>query len=85
MRRLIPEAEIHARKLQPTLAGVADREINCTKDGTVFSGQHRSRHDFSDTTAYECFANHIHIDDYVFGMQPRMSRGTSPCACGFLE
>ena len=70
MRRLIPEAGTHARKLQSTLAGVADQEINCTKDGIVFSGQHGSRHDFSDTTGYECFANHIHIDDYVLERSP---------------
>jgi hypothetical protein len=65
MRCLIPETGIDAGKLQPTLAGVADREINCSNDGIVFSGQHGSRHDFPDTTGYECFANHIHIDDYV--------------------
>jgi hypothetical protein len=70
MRRLIPEAGSNARKLQPTLAGVADREITYTEDGIVFSGQHGRRHDFPDTTGYECFANHIHIDDYVLERSP---------------
>src|ERR1700756_4546339 len=70
MRRLIPEGGIHGQKLQPTLAGVADREINCTKDGIVFSGQHGSRHDFPDTTGYECFANHIHVGEYVLERSP---------------
>ena len=70
MRHLIPEARSNTRELQPTLAGVADREITCTEDGIVFSGQHGSRHDFPDTTGYECFANHIHIDDYVLERSP---------------
>ena len=70
MKRLIPEAGNHARKLQPTLAEVAGREINCAADGIVFAGQHGSRLDFPDSTGYECFANHVHVDAYVSEHRP---------------
>jgi hypothetical protein len=73
MRRLIPEAGVHARELPPILAEVARREINWTKDGIVLSRQHGSRRDFSDTTGYECFADRIHIDDYVLEGCPDIS------------
>jgi hypothetical protein len=71
MRRLIPESLPQARKIEPGLAGLADREITYAEDGIVFSGQHGSMDDFPDRTGYECFANHIHIDDYVLKHTPQ--------------
>jgi hypothetical protein len=52
-------------------AGVVDR------DGCVFFAElakrasNASRSDFPDLTGYECFVNHVHIDDYVEDADPQ--------------
>lgn len=52
-------------------AGVVDQ------DGCVFLAQlakrasSASRSDFPDLTGYECFVNHVHVDDYVDDANPQ--------------
>jgi hypothetical protein len=65
MRRLIPEAWPRTWNLQPELEKIASRGFAREEDCVVFSGQHGNRSNFPDSTGYECFANHIHIDDLV--------------------
>ena len=71
MRRLVPEAPSHVRMVRPELSEVADHEFTRSGDCIVFSGQpHLSRNDFPDRSGYECFANHIHIEDFVSESSP---------------
>ena len=70
MRRLIPVGAPDAWHLQPALAGIAEGGFTHVDDCVVFSGQPDNRSDFPDRTGYECFANHIHVDDLVLECSP---------------
>lgn len=65
MRQLIPEPRPRTWVLQAELAAVAELGFTRREDCIIFSGQHGSQSNFPDSTGYECFANHIHIDDFV--------------------
>lgn len=70
MRRLVPAGLPNSWQLQPALARIAERGFTRIDDCVVFSGQRDNRSDFPDRTGYECFANHIHVDDLVLECSP---------------
>ncbi len=70
MRRVLPEPRSKTWKIQPAFAGVAERGFSITEDCVVFSEGHVNRTDFPDRTGYECFANQVHLDDFILDGSP---------------
>jgi hypothetical protein len=68
MKVLLPGRSHHT--LRPELAPIVHQELIREEDCIVFSGQHGKRSDFPDSTGYECFANHVHIDDFLSQRKP---------------
>jgi hypothetical protein len=75
MRDLISNARPYSEQLHAALEIVSEQEIISTEDGVVFSGRKEYRRDFPDRTGYECFANHIHIKDYIEHESPEYMVG----------
>jgi hypothetical protein len=71
MRRLLPVGLTDAFHGQPTLVGIAERKLVRLDDCIIFDGERDNRGDFPDRTGYECFVNHIHIDDLVPKCSPQ--------------
>jgi len=72
MKRLLPVGLIAARQLQPTLLEIAERKLTRADGCIVFEGARADGSSFPDKTGYECFANHIHVDDSVPKCSPEI-------------
>ena len=73
----MPQVPLPRELKAATESGTVDVD-GCVFVKSLFEKAHAGRDDFPDATGYECFVNHVHVDDFV-------DTGMIPVAISFLD